>query len=57
MARERVIVYLEPATIEQLRQLGKRQDQNLSGVIRSIIAQRLQHPLMQTKEEWRKGET
>ena len=42
--RERVIVYLEPATIEQLKQLGKLQDQNLSGVIRSIIAQRLQRP-------------
>ena len=41
MPRKRVIVYLEDSTIEVLKTLGKGLDQNLSGVIRSIIAERL----------------
>ena len=48
--RQRVIVYLEPATIKQLKQVGTLWDQNLSGVIRSIIAQRLQRPPVQAEQ-------
>ena len=42
--RERVVVYLGASTIEKLRLLAKQRDDNLSGVIRSIIAERLAMP-------------
>ncbi len=46
MARKRVVVYLEEATIQKLEALGKSWDQNLSGVLRSIIAGWLDDPAM-----------
>ena len=48
--RERVIVYLEARTIQMLKVLGRAQDQNLSGVIRSIIAERLQRDGQQVQQ-------
>ena len=37
--RERVVVYLGASTIEKLRVLAEERDDNLSGVVRFIIAE------------------
>lgn len=45
MTRKRVVVYLEPTTIERLKTLGNTRDTNLSVLIRGIIAAWLDTPI------------
>ena len=41
--RERVVVYLGTSTVEKLKLLAKERDDNLSGVVRFIVAEWFHH--------------